>query len=401
LAATRPLVAVVAASAVGIVPAFLVSTQAIQIRHDLHFDEAGLGIVVAGRAAVAAFASVPLGRWAQRLGPSRALRLGAGAAAVVLLAIALGARTYASLAVLIAIAGTVHAFNQPAADLWVARSVRPARQGLAFGLKQASIPTASLVAGLAVPVIGVTAGWRWSFVAASGGAALVMFGIRSEPRAPERHRAIDRSSDVPLATMLWMAMGLAFASAPVNAFGAFLVSGLVEAGARESLAGWLFAFGAVIGILARVGFGLRADRGSKPQLPLVIGLLTVGAVGYLALATMSVPAMAVAAPLVFATAWGWPGIFYLSMVRANPTAPAAASGILNAGGFLGAVTGPLVFGALARSSYPLAWSLAAVTSVMAATTIAVGLRSLRSWATSAGRRTAAPSPRTALGRSRR
>ena len=55
-----------------------------------------------------------------------------------------------------------------------------------------------------------------------------------------------------------------------------------------------------------------------------------------------------AGPLAFATGWAWPGLFNLAVVRVNPSAPGAATGITQTGTYLGAVVGPVLFGVVAE-----------------------------------------------------
>lgn len=386
------MLACVVASMIGLGPLFLLGTQAVPIRAELGFDEAALGLVISGRFLVASLGSVPLGRLAQRVGPTRALRDSVIVEVVLLAAMATIADSWAVFTTLLMATGLVHAFGQPAGDLWLARYVRFERQGLAFGLKQASVPTMSLLAGLAVPLVTVRYGWRTTFVLAAVASSLLLLAIRPGDAPAEARSAVDRSSDVPMDNLAIMAIGLAFAGGAVNAFNGFAVSSLVEAGTSESLAGFLYAIGAVVGIGTRLGLGVRADRRPGPLVPLVIGMMAVGAVGYAAMATGVRLAMALATPVVFATGWGWPGIFYLSMMRINPGAPAAATSTLNAGGFAGAVAVPVLFGVLARSFYTTAWLLLAACSLVAAGTLALGLRSLRRWAVTSGRRPPAEGP---------
>jgi cyanate permease len=83
-------------------------------------------------------------------------------------------------------------------------------------------------------------------------------------------------------------------------------------------------------------------------------------------------------PLAMVTAWGWLGLLDLAVVRANPGAPAAATGITQTGGYIGAGTGPLVFGFLAHSvSYQAAWAAVAVAMCLAAACMLGAQRQLR------------------------
>jgi len=369
---------VVVVSIVGVIPVQLVGTLAVFLRKDLDFDQAGLGLAIAVRAVGAAALSWPLGRLAQRLGPERSLRLGTIAAAAASIALGTLVNTYAALLVALAAAGLVHALNQPAADLWLATAIPYNRRGLGFGLKQAAVPAAALLAGLAVPVFALTVGWRWAFIAVGVIAFVVALGLPAG--SPSAHRARSRSSelaDAPTRVMVVLVVAIALAAAAANGFAGFLVSAQVDAGTSEATAGILFASGAFAGLIVRVAVGHGSDRWEWPLLPLVIGMLGFGAFGYALLATMNAEIMMVATPITFMMAWGWPGLFFLALSRANPNATAAASGMINMGGFAGGSAGPLVFGLLARTSYRTAWLFAAGCSIAAAVVLWLGWVQLR------------------------
>ena len=65
------------------------------------------------------------------------------------------------------LAGIGTALTRTASSVLVAWHVEPGRQGIAFGLKHGSIPIASLVAGLSVPALALTIGWRWAYAIAA------------------------------------------------------------------------------------------------------------------------------------------------------------------------------------------------------------------------------------------
>ena len=82
-----------------------------------------------------------------------------------------------------------------------------------------------------------------------------------------------------------------------------------------------------------------------------------------------------AMPFAFATSFAWPGLFHLAVVRSNPSAPGAATGITMTGSFAGAVCGPLLFGHLVEwTSYGWGWIFVALTSGAAAIVMAVSSR---------------------------
>ncbi|WP_309246228.1 MFS transporter [Verrucosispora sioxanthis] len=163
-------------------PVFLVGGLAVQMREELGFSPAGLGLVVAVYFGVGALASVPSGALVERWGAAVVARAGIGVSAGALLAVAVVARSYPVLVGLLAVAGTANALGQLSSNALLARHVPPRRQGLSFGVKQAAIPVSTLLAGVAVPTLALTVGWRWAFVAAAG-AALAALPAADGPAA--------------------------------------------------------------------------------------------------------------------------------------------------------------------------------------------------------------------------
>jgi hypothetical protein len=54
--------------------------------------------------------------------------------------------------------------------------------------------------------------------------------------------------------------------------------------------------------------------------------------------------------------WGWPGIFFFTVVRSYPQFPARATGLVLSGNLIGTLIGPLVVGALAgQGRFQSAW----------------------------------------------
>jgi MFS family permease len=354
--------------AAGVLPAFLVGALAVQIRADLEFTEAGLGLVTGSFFAGAAFSSVPLGRTAERIGAVRALRASALGSGLVLLTIAAAGRSFGLLVVLLAVAGMVNALVQPAANLFLVRAVSARRLGLAFGIKQSAIPAGGLFGGLAVPAIALTVGWRWAFVAAAGLALAAAAGVPDDQ--PEAPTPVDPdptlpSVDAPRRITIAFAVGACLAAAGAGVLGTFLVSGAVEVGLADATAGLLAAGGSAVSIGARLLLGVRADRVGTGHLRVVAGMLVLGAGGFVLLASGGAVAFVVGTPIAFGLSWAWPGLFNLAMVRHHPQAPAAATGITQTGVYVGAVGGPLVFGLVAEGGYGGAWLLAGTWSVAA------------------------------------
>ena len=365
----------------GSLPAFLTGGVSVQLRADLGFGESGLGVAVGSFFLAAALSSAVLGRTAERLGPTSSMRASAACSALALLGVALGARTFGWLLVLLAFGGVANALAQPAANLFIARSVPAARLGMAFAVKQSGIPAATLLGGLAVPTIALTVGWRWAFVA---GSLLPILGGLTIPRVPAAvvvsggaTTAVMRAR-VPMRPLVVLGVGIGFGAAAAGTLGAFLVNAAVAAGIAEGPAGLLVSVGSAVGIAMRLLAGRRADRRDGGHLRVVSLMLVAGSIAYALYATEQPLLLVAATPLAFGAGWGWPGLFNLAIVRAHPTAAAAASGVTQTGTYFGAVAGPVVFGAVVeRASYRAAWLLAAGFALAGAATIAAGRSLIR------------------------
>src|SRR5687767_8131172 len=159
-----------------VLPVFLTGALAVQISAELGFDPAGLGLVVALYFGVSALCSLPVGRLVERWGGAATSRIAVLGVAVVMLVLAWFANSYVSLLVILICGAWCNVMGQLASNLTLARSVPAHRLGLSFGVKQAAIPMATLLAGAAVPAVALTIGWRWAYVIAAGLALLALAG---------------------------------------------------------------------------------------------------------------------------------------------------------------------------------------------------------------------------------
>jgi len=377
----RPVLLAVAVATAGILPPFLTGGLAVQIRAELGFGAGALGLLVAVFFAASALFSVVSGRVVERIGSSRGMRLSALTGACSMVAVATLAGSWWGLAACLVFGGLGNAVSHPSTHLLLAREVSADRQGLAFGIKQAAIPTATLLAGLAVPTLAVTAGWRWAFAV---GAVLALVVALLVPGRGEdgyghgiRHVAEARAGDAPLAALVLLALGVGLGSVAANPLGVFLVGSAVEAGIGVGPAGLLLALGGAVSIAVRVVFGRLADGMGGGRLLLVAGMLVVGTAGFALLASGAAPFMVVGVVLAFGAGWGWPGLFNFAIVKSNPKAPAAATGITQTGASGGAALGPLAFGLVVEaSSYGVAWISSGAVALLAAAAILAGRRML-------------------------
>ena len=375
----RPVLLAVAVATAGVLPAFLTGGLAVQMRGELGFGAAALGLAVAAFFAVSSLASVVMGRLVERIGAHRGMRLAAAGSAASLFCVALLTGSWAGLVACLVLGGLANAVSHPATNLSLAREVSAERQGLSFGVKQAAIPVATLLAGLAVPGIAVTLGWRWAF---AGGAILALAIAFLVPAGAPGNNVVRRKEeirekDAPIAPLVLLALGIGLGSTATAPLGAFIVESSVAAGLQVGTAGLLLALGSAVNIVVRVVFGHLADGMGGGRLRLVAGMLGIGVVGFALLATGEIGLILPGTLLAFGAGWGWPGLFNFAVVKTNPRAPAAATGITQTGASGGAALGPLVFGlAVEATSYDVAWLISGMAALAALAAILAGRRML-------------------------
>lgn len=365
----RAVAAAVAATAASSAPVFLLGAVAVGVRGDLDISRTQLGLAVAAAYA----ASVVVGPWVasriERIGPTLGARTTASVCAVALLGLAVAVRSFWALLVVMAIAGVGQAFGHPSANGMLVRSLPPERRGMAFGIKQVGIPLPALVAGVSLPTVALTVGWRWAL---AGAALLFALAVPVVPRLAEpagtdgdrrtlaaRHRSRLREVRSPALTRLALAGVLA--AVAVVSYGAFFVDSAVAAGVDEGMAGTLLAYGSMVSIGVRLLLGWLVDRKGLDPLRGMVGMMAVGAAGTVLLGSTSQAwLLALVVTVVWAFGWSWNPLIDLVVIRIGSAAPAAASSFAVTGFYAGAAVGPFVVGAIAdRMGYQAAWAVAA------------------------------------------
>jgi predicted MFS family arabinose efflux permease len=230
---------------------------------------------------------------------------------------------------------------QVASNLAIFDGVAINRQGLGFGAKQASVPMASVLAGISLPVIGLVFGWRWVFALA--GLIALTLAISSPhldmARAAERNEG--RIGRPPRSLLLLALGGIAGAMAG-NGLSLFIVPSAVDIGIEEGAAGAVLAACSLLVVLVRLGAGWLVDRNESIGFTEMAWLAGAGAVGAFVLLVSSTPVMyLIAMPIAVLGAWGWPGVIFFTVVHSYPNLPARASGLVLSGNLTGTVIGPI------------------------------------------------------------
>jgi len=363
--------------AVCMLPVFLTGALAVQLTEDLQFGSAGLGLAIATHRLASAPASIVGGRLADRLGASRSLRVAALIAAAACLGIALFAHDLVTLAAWMAIAGLSLALAEPAANRLLVNVVPPQRLGTAFGVKQSATPAATMLAGLSVPLLALTLGWRVAFGLAAAACLAVLAGVGRVPRSPKKGKVAPRIRLNDPVTIVLLSTAMGFNTATSSTVPAFYVTSAVSAGTAVTKAGTILAAASIATIAVRMMAGAVADRMKDRHLRLSIAGQLAGLIGLGLLATLRPSLMGIGAVIALAGTWGFHGVFWFAMVRAYPRTPGAITGAVAPGALLGGVVGPLLFGMVAAGyGYRTGWLLSAGLALGAAAATQLGLRRL-------------------------
>lgn len=362
-----------AVDAVGVLPIFLTGALAVQLRADFGLSLDSVGLVFASYFGAAALLSIPFRHASERVGLQASLRIGLVIYAAALLGMGGLASSTLEMCLLAGAAGVGTAVTRTASSVLVAWHYEPTRQGLAFGIKHSSIPVAYVVAGISVPAVALTIGWRWVY-AISAVLALTVVAMVPRSRGRLAHGAKPGAPDLSRWQLAVAAMSFGLGAAAAGSLGAYSVSTAVSAGLSQGAAGVLVAAGSIVGLASRIGVGYWADRRAGNQLDLVAGMMAAGTAGFLLLAVPHHIVVSIAVPIAFATGWAWLGAYNLAMTRLNPDAPGAVMGVVQTGAFVGSIAGPVILGILAeRHSHGAAWIGAAIASLLA-TVVIIALR---------------------------
>ncbi|MGB3733339.1 MAG: MFS transporter [Ilumatobacter sp.] len=378
---TWPIVAV--ATMCSAFPVFLTGALGVQLSDDVGLSTTQIGLAMGVSFTIAALLSAPMGRLAERLGPRRGFTLGLITSATAMLAVAAFARSFWQFSVILGVAGMANALNQPSANLMLTTHIDAERLGFALATKQSGMPAAALLGGVAVPAIALTVGWQWAYVCGAAIAVVVIACLPEDVGGREgRHTSTGRRGQrrsarpdlgVPL-LVLYATVGMLGAT-NAGAMVGFITSGAEASGLSPGAAGLVLSLGSLVGVVSRLLQGWQVDRKGILPIQRLVWLYGLGGLGVLVLA-VDVPLTYVLAPLpAFAFGWAWPGLFNLSVIRNNPSAPAAATGISQVGVFVGAALGPALGGLIIdNAGYRALWLFGAAT-LFVGSLLAVYLRS--------------------------
>lgn len=351
-----------------VLPGFLVGALSVQVQDDFGITEATYGWGTASFFIAATAGSSFLGKVAQRIGPRKQVSISVFVSVLAQLALACFGSSFGVMLACLSVCGLTNAANQTGINLLLTRAQLP-RLGLAIALKQSGMPTASMLAGLGVPLIALTVGWRWAYVASAvfGAASIVWLRRTVAPVGPMAAPSSGADTTTPGRTLATAAVAFGFLAAGAGSLVSWLVASAVDAGMGEGRAGLLLSAGALCGVIVRLSWGVRLDTMALRPFRIAAVLCLIGAIGIALLAVRS-PGLHVGATVVaFGAGWIWPVFTNFGIVRANQAAAAAASGVTQTGVYVGIVVAPLASGWLIENQgYPTMWLVTAACMLIGA-----------------------------------
>ncbi|SFK15352.1 MFS transporter [Falsiroseomonas stagni] len=371
-----------AAHCVGTINIMGVMAFAPAIQRDLGLDTATFGLLVAAYYGAQPLVALPGGWLVDRIGVRAALALSMAGVSISagFFAVSAGGAMAASLLIL---AGIAYSLVNPATSVGVVTWFPPDWRSTMMSVKQAGVPAGGLIAAIIAGLAGPDA-WRVSAGAVAVAAALVAVlavvtpggGAPAVARGPVvaglltvlRNRALMR---VCLTTFLL--------NTAQGAFYAYLVLYMVgPAGLSPAVAALIFGATHVVSAIARILWGLLADRvwrGDGPRVLRIIAFAScLGFVGLALAAGLGAPAAAAAALALGMTIAGFAGVAQGAAATAAPRAQiGAAMGVFMVLTPLGSVFGPSLFGGLIG----LTGGYLVPYLVLAGVTLVVGLFVLR------------------------
>lgn len=358
-------------SVAAVMPVFLFGGIAVQITGELGMDVDAIGLIAGLYFAVCGLTAVPSGRLVERFGAPIAARLAVGLTAAAMLGIAAAAHHPVVLTAFLLISAPANGLGQLAANTVLADWAPKRRQGTLFGVKQASVPLCTTLAGLMVPVIALTAGWRWAFVAGAAVALLALvplagLGRQALPERSGRRRGADRR-------LLVFAVATCLSAGAATPLSSFLTSYAVHIGVSESFAGLNLTIGGLAGVVARVAVGAIADRRGGGEFGIIVVMLLGGAAGIATLMAGQPWLLPLGTAAGFALGWAWPGLMNFAVTKHYPHAPAAATAVTQTGVYAGGAVGPIAFGLIVdHAGWNAAWTVVCAAMALAAVFILTG-----------------------------
>ncbi len=355
---------------------FAITVLSVDIIEEFDISRGAFGWIAAVNAGAGALLSLSVGRLTDRIGGRRAATLWLFIGGVGLLWTAMAANYWTLLGASV-IAGSPAAGGNPATNKLIGQHVPIARRGIVTGFKQSGVQLGNFLAGLTLPAISALFGWRIAIgiygsimlIVAAMAAIWLPADLVDEPVvvAPEQ---TGREPLLPVVHRMAI-YGLLMGTVG-GGVGRFMpLFAQEDLGFSQGVAGLVVAVSGLLGIAARIIWGLRVERGLDARKG-----LTIMGVGAAATSLLLVVASSWAAWLIWAcaalmafTISAWNVVGMLTIIREVPgRMTGRASGMVMMGFFAGVSIGAPMTGWIVDTTggYTTGWLILAGVAVAAA-----------------------------------
>ncbi|WP_368502794.1 MFS transporter (plasmid) [Alkalihalophilus sp. As8PL] len=252
-----------------------------------------------------------------------------------------------SLGLGVLISGWLYGYSQPLTNQMITNNCNSKYQGLAFGIKQAAIPLATIIASISIGVI-LNIGWQTFLIFTS--VFIVSYSlifIRNQKKITGKKSNMSKRSNFVAGSKLKKMAFVGFLGGAIgNSLAAYLVASLVLQGISITNSGLIAAVGAIGNILVRVISGTLIDKKVINPLNLLILIFFCGSVGAVFLQINHSLLLIIGTVLAYGIGWGWPGILHYLVSIQHPGREAKATSVTQMGVSFGSATGPVLFGIL-------------------------------------------------------
>jgi MFS family permease len=346
-----------------------------EIRGEYHLATWAVGLIGATAYVGALVATVPAGRFTDRMGGTAMLAL-----ALAIIAGGVGLAAGAPTAVLffagVWVVGVGYGAANPPTNVLASTTVPRSHRGVVMSAKQVGVTAGGTLAGLILPTLAVLSGWRAALIVplvACCAIAAASLRIARSPAGADAP-ALERRPDVSTSGMF--VYGFAMTGVQITTVSYLAVYLVDQEHLSITAAGVGLAIAQIAGSVGRLGWGVVSDRLFVSRLPPLQLASLGGAVGLAVLPWADGALVYAALAVIGMGAIGWNGV-YLTMVAESSSAQVGrATGSALFWLYAGAVACPPLFGLLlaGRDSWPMVWSAMAlaVTSAVAVLTIRQG-----------------------------
>ncbi len=359
---------------------FAVAVLSVDIIDEFDISRSDIGWVVSVNAGTGALLSLGVGRLTDRIGGRRSAVLWLFISGVGLLWTAIAANYWTLLGASV-VAGGPQAGGNPATNRLIRQHVPITRRGIVTGFKQSGVQLGNFLAGLTLPAASAIFGWR-SAVAIYGSIMLIVAAmaaiwlpadLEDEPVVVAPNQA-GREPLLPIVHRMAL-YGLLLGTVG-GGVGRFLpLFAHEDLGYSKALAGLVVAMSGLLGIVARIFWGLRIERGLDARKGLTFMGVGAAATALLLIAASSWASWIiwVCAALMAFTISAWNVVGMLTVIREVPgRMTGRASGMVMLGFFGGVSIGAPLMGWIVDTtdSYTPGWLVLFGIALVAALVVA-------------------------------